>query len=78
MKLEHQIPLYRRLYNWTQTELARRVGVSTSTIYKLEINDVIPKITTVYKLAAALNIPVEEVFYPVGKKPKVRIPEELL
>jgi putative transcriptional regulator len=78
MKLEHQIPLYRRLYDWTQTDLAKKVGVSTSTIYLLEKNEVIPKITTVYKLAEVLNIPLDEVFYPEGKKPKVRIPEELL
>jgi putative transcriptional regulator len=78
MKLEHQIPLYRRLFDWTQTDLAKKIGVSTSTIYLLERNEVIPKITTVYKLAEALNIPLDEVFYPVGKKPKVRIPEELL
>jgi putative transcriptional regulator len=78
MKLEHQIPFYRRLYNWSQSDLARKIGVSTSTIYKLEINEVIPKITTVYKLAEVLNIPVDEVFYPAGKRPKVRISELLL
>jgi len=78
MELEQQLSTYRRFLNWTQEELAKRAGVSESTIYKMETCGVIPKITTVYKLANALNIPLNEVYYPKGQRPKIRIPEELL
>ncbi len=78
MELEQQLATYRRFLNWTQEDLAKKAGISESTIYKMEKRGVMPKISTVYKLANALNIPLDEVYYPKGNRPKIRIPEELL
>ncbi len=77
MELEHTISLYRNLYAYTQQELAKRAGVSTSTIMKMETNQVIPKISTVYKIAEVFDIPVQEVYYKVGERPAIRIPKHL-
>jgi len=77
MELELQLSTYQRILNWTQEELVKGADVSESTIYKMETSGVIPKITTVYKPAQALNIPLNEVYYPKGDRPKIRITEEL-
>ncbi len=77
MELEHTIALYRNLFNYTQSELAAKAGVSTSTIMKMETNQVIPKISTVYKIAEIFEIPVQEVYFKVGERPMIRIPKHL-
>jgi putative transcriptional regulator len=78
VELENQLRTYRRLNNWSTSDFAKLVGVSESTIFLMEKNRVIPKITTVYKIAEVLDIPLEEVFYKKGNKPRVKIPEALL
>lgn len=45
----------REAKNLTMAELARRIGSSRSTIYRIENRRVIPKLDTVLKLAKALE-----------------------
>ena len=55
--------LMRKMKNLTQEEVARRSGLATVTISKLEEgrnND--PKVSTVSKLAKALECPIETFF----------------
>ena len=55
--------LMRKMKNLTQEEVARRSGLATVTISKLEEgrnND--PKVSTVSKLAKALDCPIETFF----------------
>ena len=78
MELDNNIRLYRRLNNWKRGDLAKLVGISESTLYKMEKKDVIPKITTVYKIAEVLGIPLEDVYFKPDNRPKIKIPEALL
>jgi transcriptional regulator with XRE-family HTH domain len=43
----------------TQEELAERTGISRATISRIETGQQRPRISTVRKLAAALNVPPE-------------------
>jgi putative transcriptional regulator len=47
----------------TQAELALRVGVSRKTINTVENGVFVPSTTLAIKLAAALNVPVEQLFW---------------
>jgi putative transcriptional regulator len=47
----------------TQAELALRIGVSRKTINTVENGVFVPSTTLAIKLAAALNVPVEELFW---------------
>ena len=48
---------------WTQAELAARVGVSRKTINTLENRVFTPSATLAIKLAAALELSVEQLFW---------------
>jgi transcriptional regulator with XRE-family HTH domain len=56
---------YRKLAEMTQQELARRAGLAPTSIVRLESGEVrAPRITTLHKLARALNInPAELVWF---------------
>ena len=47
----------------TQAELAQRVGVSRKTINTVENGVFVPSTTLAIKLAAALSVPVEQLFW---------------
>ena len=47
----------------TQAELALRVGVSRKTINTVENGVFVPSTTLAIKLAAALSVPVEQLFW---------------
>ena len=47
----------------TQAELALRVGVSRKTINTVENEVFVPSTTLAIKLAAALSVPVEQLFW---------------
>ena len=48
---------------WTQAELAAQVGVSRKTINTVENRVFTPSATLAIKLAQALNVPVEQLFW---------------
>ena len=48
---------------WTQAELAERVGVSRKTINTVENNVFIPSTILALRLARALKVPVEQLFW---------------
>jgi putative transcriptional regulator len=48
---------------WTQAELAARVGVSRKTVNTLENRVFTPSATLAIKLAAALDVTVEQLFW---------------
>lgn len=51
----------------TQEELALRTGVSRQTIMSIERGQTNPSVLLAYKIAAALNVPITEVFDMEGK-----------
>lgn len=54
-ELGRQVRAARETRGWTQTELARRSGLKPHAISRLEAGDVVPTLTTLERVAAALD-----------------------
>ncbi len=60
--LKNQIKVYRAIHDWTQEELAYRVGVTRKTINTVENGRFIPSAYLAIKIARAFGVTVEDVF----------------
>lgn len=60
-KLGKTINRLRRAYNYSLGDLSEQSGVAKSIISQIEKNETNPTLSTVYKLARALNSPIEEI-----------------
>jgi putative transcriptional regulator len=60
--LKNKIKVYRALNDWTQEELAQRVGVTRKTINTVENGIYTPSAYLAIKIARAFGVSVEEVF----------------
>ncbi len=60
--LKNQIKVYRAMNDWTQEELAHRVGVTRKTINTIENGVFIPSAYLAIKIARAFGVQVEDVF----------------
>jgi putative transcriptional regulator len=60
--LKNQIKVYRAMHDWTQEELAYRVGVTRKTINTVENSRFIPSAYLAIKIARAFGVTVEDVF----------------
>jgi putative transcriptional regulator len=60
--LKNQIKVYRAMHDWTQEELAYRVGVTRKTINTVENGRFIPSAYLAIKIARAFGVMVEDVF----------------
>lgn len=76
--LQNNIHLYRRMYNWTQEELGKRLGIDRLYVRRLERNEYMPRVTLLYKIAEVFNIPVQEVFFRPDERPPIRFDSEYL
>ncbi|MBT9152210.1 MAG: putative HTH-type transcriptional regulator [Firmicutes bacterium] len=56
----------RKVKNMTVGELAEQVGVSDKYIYMLEQGKKAPSLDMAHKIARALGVKIEEIFYPEG------------
>ena len=61
--LKNDLRARRTERSWTQAELAGRVGVSRKTINTVENNVFIPSTILALRLARALEMPVEQLFW---------------
>ncbi len=61
--LNNDLKAKRAERGWTQAELAGRVGVSRKTINTVENNVFIPSTILALRLARALKVPVEQLFW---------------
>lgn len=57
----------------TQSELERRAGLAHNAVSRIERNDVSPRLDTVEKLAAAMELSVEELTF---RQPSSRVRED--
>lgn len=60
--LKNRIKVYRAMHDWTQEELAYRVGVTRKTINTVENGRFIPSAYLAIKIARAFGVTVEDVF----------------
>lgn len=60
--LENRIKELRARHDFTQEELAKRVGVTRQTIISIEKNEYVPSLLLGMKIAKVFTIPVEQLF----------------
>ena len=62
--MKNRLKVLRAERDWSQAELADRVGVARQTIVALEAGKYAPSLPLAYRLSKVFNKPVEEVFVP--------------
>jgi putative transcriptional regulator len=67
-KLENRIKVFRAMNDWTQEELAERVGVTRKTINTIENGKFVPSAVLALKIAKAFEVPFEDVFQLPGER----------
>ncbi|MCG6954469.1 MAG: helix-turn-helix transcriptional regulator [Gemmatimonadetes bacterium] len=60
--MRNHVRRHRRLREWTQEELGRRVGVTRQTIISIEGGKYNPSVGLALRMAVAFGVPVEELF----------------
>jgi putative transcriptional regulator len=68
-RLINKIKVFRAMENWTQEELALRVGVTRKTINTVENGRFLPSAYLALKIAKAFGVPFEDVFQIPDKAP---------
>jgi len=61
-KLRNTLKVQRAKMDWTQEELARRVGVTRKTVNTIENGVYIPSTYLALKMARVFGVPVEDLF----------------
>jgi putative transcriptional regulator len=67
VQLRNSIRRLRFEHGMTQEELALRTGVSRQTIMSIERGETNPSVLLAFKIAAALNVPITQVFDMEGR-----------
>ncbi len=62
--MKNRLKVLRAEHNWTQEELAQRVGVSRQAINAIETGKYDPSLPLAIKLGRLFGKPVEEMFLP--------------
>ena len=62
--MKNRLRVLRAEFDWSQAELADRVGVARQTIIALESGKYAPSLPLAYKLSKVFNKSVEELFIP--------------
>ncbi|WP_242927457.1 helix-turn-helix transcriptional regulator [Pontibacter vulgaris] len=60
--MKNSIKVERAIHNFTQEDLAKKIGVSRQTINAMEANKYVPSTVLALKIAKLFGKPVEEIF----------------
>lgn len=62
--MKNQIKVLRAARDWSQSELAERLGVSRQTVHAIETGKYDPSLPLAFKLAQVFGLRIEEIFEP--------------
>jgi putative transcriptional regulator len=68
--MKNQLRVARAERNWSQAELADRLGVSRQTVNAIETEKYDPSLPLAFKIAQILGKPIEQLFFPNGTRTK--------
>ena len=60
--MKNKVRVYRAEWNWTQSDLANRVGVSRQTIHAIEKGNYIPSAVLALKIAQIFDVEIKKIF----------------
>jgi putative transcriptional regulator len=60
--MHNKLKVLRAERNWSQAELAERLGVSRQTVNALETGKYDPSLPLTFKIARTFQLPIEEIF----------------
>jgi putative transcriptional regulator len=60
--VKNSVRLLRDERSWSQTELARRLGVSRQTVHAIETGKYDPSLPLAFRIARLFDAPIEEIF----------------
>ena len=66
--MKNSIKVQRAIHDFTQADLATKIGVSRQTINAMEKNKYVPSTVLALKLAKLFKIPVEDIFQLEGNE----------
>lgn len=61
-RIQNRLKVFRAMHDWTQEELAYRVGVTRKTINTIEKGKYVPSTYLALKLAKVFQVSLEELF----------------
>ena len=61
--MKNNIKVQRAIHNFTQADLAEKIGVSRQTINAMEKNKYVPSTILSLKIAKLFEVPVEKIFF---------------
>ena len=72
-ELHNTLKVHRAIYNLTQAELAAMAGVTRKSVNAIETGRMVPSVLLALKLARALKVPVEALFFLESPTPTLVI-----
>ncbi len=67
--MKNRLRVLRAEWNWSQAELAERLGVSRQTVNAVETEKYDPSLPLAFKMAQLFGKPIEEIFIANGAAP---------
>ena len=67
--MKNQLRVGRAERQWSQAELAVRLGVSRQTVNAIETGKYDPSLPLAFKIAEVFGKPIEQLFFPNGNGP---------
>lgn len=68
--MRNRLKVLRAERDWSQAELAKRLGVSRQTVNAIERGKYDPSLPLAFKMSAVLGQPIESMFYPDEPDPE--------
>ncbi|RLF93033.1 transcriptional regulator [Thermococci archaeon] len=68
--MKNRLKVYRAMYNLSQEELARKLGVTRQTIIAIEKGKYDPSLKLAFKIAKFFNVKIEDIFIYEEEKEK--------
>ncbi|MFN2420940.1 MAG: helix-turn-helix transcriptional regulator [Gemmatimonadota bacterium] len=64
--MRNRLRVLRAERDWSQTELAERLGVSRQTVHAIERDKYDPSLPLAFRIARLFDLPIEAIFEPDG------------
>lgn len=64
--MKNKLKVYRAMHDFTQEQLAEKIGVSRQTVIAIEADKYLPSLGLAFKIAKVFNVKIEDIFQYEG------------